>query len=226
MPTVSDGPFGIDLDEVRTRLLGVRERCAELGGPNVAVVGVTKSFPVDVVRIAAEAGCDAVGENYAQELVAKWEAGLPDVPVHFIGRIQSNKVRSLVGKVDLWQSVDRASVVEELSRRSEGRPPRILIQVNLTDEPHKGGVSPGGLDALRTLAEHRGLSVEGLMTVGPTDAVPASEERAFRALRRLVDIHGLAICSMGMSGDFEVAVECGSTMVRLGTALFGPRHLP
>lgn len=204
-------------------MTAVRERIASRVSHRVELVAVTKTFGVDAITAAVEAGCDGIGENYARELLDKVAIGFPPVPVHFIGHVQSNKVRSLMGHVDLWQSVDRESVVGELVRRRGAEAPRILLQVNTTGEPQKGGVDPARLDELLESARAGGLSVEGLMTLGPTSGTPADTERAFRLLRSLVDRTGLSTCSMGMSEDFELAVECGSTMVRIGSALFGPR---
>lgn len=213
----------VDPREVAERVHAVRERVAALGSRRVALVAVTKSFGVEAIRAAAESGCDAIGENYAQELLEKVAIGLPDVPVHFIGHIQSNKVRALIGHVDLWQSVDRGSVVREIARRGAGGPRRVLLQVNTTAEPQKGGADPGELDGLLEAARSAGLTVEGLMTMGPTSGSVGETEAAFRLLRTLVDRTGLETCSMGMSDDYEIAVACGSTMVRIGSALFGPR---
>lgn len=216
----------IDPDRVAERVAAVRQRINELATSPVSLVAVTKTFGVDAIDAAVRAGCDAIGENYAQELIAKVREGFESVPVHFIGHIQSNKVRQLVPLVDLWQTVDRPSVAEELARRGGPTAPRVLIQVNCTAEPHKGGVSPGALDDLLALAVTRGLTVEGLMTMGPTTPDMGATEDAFRLLRRLADERGLRECSMGMSDDFEIAVRCGSTMVRIGSRLFGERKSP
>lgn len=213
----------VDVGEVVRRVAEVRARIAELSSSPVRLVAVTKTFGADAINAAVRAGCDAVGENYAQELLAKVRGGFDEIPVHFIGTIQSNKVRQLLPVVDLWQTVDRASVVDELGKRRGTTTPRILIQVNTTDEPQKGGVSPSQLDTLRSRAEERGLRVEGLMTMGPTHSTVPSVKAAFGLLRRLTDEHELEVCSMGMSDDFEIAVACGSTMVRIGGRLFGAR---
>lgn len=215
--------MAVDPTEVARRMNQVRTRIGELTSEPVALVAVTKTFGVDAINAAVRAGCDAVGENYAQELLAKVDEGFDPVPVHFIGRIQSNKVRQLMPFVDLWQTVDRPSVVDELARRRGDLTPRILIQVNTTGEPQKGGIAPVDLEDFRSRAQDRGLRVDGLMTMGPTHPDAASTEKAFRLLRRLADEHHLATCSMGMSDDFEVAVSCGSTMVRIGSKLFGAR---
>lgn len=218
MTSVSVNPL-----EVAERVAAVRARVVELGGHGVELIAVTKTFGVDAINAAVASGCDGIGENYAQELLGKVREGFAPTRVHFIGRIQSNKVRQLLPYVHLWQTVDRPSVVQELIRRRGHGSPGILIQVNATAEPQKGGVDPADLDGLRSLAEAGGLRVEGLMTLGPTSEDHVATESAFRLLRQLADEHHLGICSMGMSGDFELAVACGSTMVRIGSRLFGPR---
>ncbi len=211
----------IDANAVADRVAHVRSAISNAGGTGVSLVAVTKSFGIDALRAASSAGCDAVGENYAQELLEKITEGLPHVDVHFIGALQSNKVRLLAGHIVLWQSVDRESVVDELGHRAPGA--SILIQVDTTQEPSKGGVTPFQLDALRARAESRGLTVKGLMTIGPTDGTRQECEKSFGMLRHLVNEQGLSICSMGMSADYPIAVGCGSTMVRVGSGLFGDR---
>ncbi len=211
----------IDANEVADRVAHVRSVISNAGGTAVSLVAVTKSFGIDALRAAMTAGCDAVGENYAQELLEKIAEGAPSIDVHFIGALQSNKVRMLVGHIALWQSVDRDSVVDELGRRAPGA--TILIQVDTTGEPSKGGVIPTQLDALRVRAESRGLIVKGLMTIGPTDGTQDECEKSFGMLRHLVNEQGLSVCSMGMSADYPIAVACGSTMVRVGSGLFGDR---
>ncbi len=211
----------IDANEVADRVAHVRSVISNAGGNAVSLVAVTKSFGIDALRAAMTAGCDAVGENYAKELLEKIAEGAPSIDVHFIGALQSNKVRMLVGHIALWQSVDRDSVVDELGRRAPGA--TILIQVDTTGEPSKGGVTPTQLDALRVRAESRGLIVKGLMTIGPTDGTQDECEKSFGMLRHLVNEQGLSVCSMGMSADYPIAVACGSTMVRVGSGLFGDR---
>ena len=211
----------IDANEVADRVAHVRSVISNAGGTAVSLVAVTKSFGIDALRAALTAGCDAAGENYAQELLEKIAEGAPSIDVHFIGALQSNKVRMLVGHIALWQSVDRDSVVDELGRRAPGA--TILIQVDTTGEPSKGGVTPAQLDALRVRAESRGLIVKGLMTIGPTEGTQEECEKSFGMLRHLVNEQGLSVCSMGMSADYPIAVACGSTMVRVGSGLFGDR---
>lgn len=214
-----------DPADVRAAADRVRDRIAAAGGdPDaVALLAVTKGFGPEVAIAAAEAGLVDLGENYAQELVAKApavaEAG-HEVRWHAIGRLQRNKVRQLAGVVHLWQSVDRASLGAEIAKRAPGA--RVLVQVNVSDEPQKGGCPPEEAPELVRALGDGGLVVEGLMTVGRTG--PPDEARAgFTLLSRLADRLDLPVRSMGMSGDLEAAVAEGSTMVRVGSALFGPR---
>jgi PLP dependent protein len=205
---------------VAERVAAVRERIADAGGADrVRLVAVTKGFGPEVVAAAVGAGVDDVAESYAQELVAK--ATSVDVPRwHFVGRLQVNKVRAMAGTVALWQSVDRPRLVDELARRVPGA--RVLVQVDLTGEQSKGGCPPAEVPALVERAAAAGLEPAGLMAVGPLGP-PEAARPGFRVLTAMADRLGLAERSMGMSADLEVAVQEGATMVRVGTALFGPR---
>ena len=191
-------------------------------GDDVAILAVTKGFGPEAVAAAAAAGCPAIGENYAQELVTKADAvRAAAVEVHFIGQLQTNKVRQLAELVDVWETVDRPRVVAELARRVPGA--RLLVQVDTTGEAGKGGCAVADVAGLVAAARDVGLVVEGLMTVGPTSGGPEASRAGFRTVRRLATELGLATCSMGMSADLDVAVAEGATEVRVGTALFGPR---
>jgi pyridoxal phosphate enzyme (YggS family) len=214
----------IDPAAVAHRMDALRQRIASAGGRDVRVVAVTKGFPVAAIAAARDAGADAIGENYAQELLGKLaelSGGRPEV--HFIGRLQTRKVRALAGVVDLGQSVDRDVLVDELARRRPGA--RLLIQVNVSGEPGKGGCAPDDAARLVAQAAEAGLAVEGLMAVGRTGP-PAQARSGFALLRRMADELGLTECSMGMTDDLEVAVSEGATMVRVGSALFGERPRP
>lgn len=232
-------PGSLSPAEVAARLTVVRARIAAVGvdPATVEVLAVTKGHPLEVVALARAAGLFDLGENYAQELVAKATAtaaaatatalSVPGEAVaslrwHFIGRLQTNKVGQLAPFVTLWQTVDRAEVVAQLVRRAPGA--RVLIQVNATGEAHKAGCQPSDTAKLVDQARAGGLIVEGLMTLGPTDS-QRNPETGFALVRGLVDALGLARCSMGMSDDLEAALRAGSTMVRIGTALFGPRRV-
>ncbi len=197
----------------------------------VRIVAVTKTFGPDAVRAAVEAGLDAVGENRVQEALDKQDSlsGLR-VEWHLIGSLQQNKARRAAGRFALIHSVDRLALATELNRRTADGPRQaVLVQVNCSGEPQKGGVEPAEaaalLDAIRTCER---LEVRGLMTMAALTDDAARQRTAFAMLRRLRDAlvrdgHALPELSMGMSGDFEAAVEEGATMVRLGTILFGGR---
>lgn len=216
--------MSLDARVVAERVAAVKERIERAGdGRPVTIVAVTKGFGAEAARIAMECGLDAIGENYAQELVVKaseLDATGLDPTWHFLGRLQRNKVRHLAAIVDVWQSVDRPELADEISRRAPGA--RILVQANLSEEPQKGGASLGDVTALVAHAREAGLVVEGLMGVAAAGSLDTARAD-FRALVALADELGLAERSIGMSADMEVAVQEGATMVRLGRGLFGPR---
>ncbi|MEZ5379023.1 MAG: YggS family pyridoxal phosphate-dependent enzyme [Acidimicrobiales bacterium] len=210
----------LTVDDIRRRRDALDERILAAGGDpdTVDILAVTKTFPADVARTAVAAGLEQLGENYAQEVLEK--APLVDgASWHFIGGLQRNKVRKIAPWISLWQTVDRVDLALEIAKRAPGA--RVLIQMNTTGEPQKSGCEPRELDALVDAAVAAGLDVVGLMTVGPTGG--GDPQPGFALLRSHVDRLGLRVCSMGMSGDLEAAVAEGSTMVRVGTALFGPR---
>ena len=215
----------LDAEGLLGRVEGVWDRVAASGGDRSAItlVAVTKGFGPEVALAAAAAGLVDLGENYAQELAAKAPVvaatGI-DVCWHAIGRLQRNKVRSLAGIVGLWQTVDRTDLAAEIGRRDPGA--KILVQVNVSGEPQKGGCEPSETPALVDAARQAGLAVQGLMTVGRT-GLPSEARTGFATLRRLADDLELPVRSMGMSGDLESAVAEGATMLRVGAALFGPR---
>jgi len=222
---VSDAVTAVDAASIAERAAAVRERIAAAGGDPAAVtlVAVTKGFPAEVAVAAAQAGLADLGENYAQELAPKVDAVAAaghGVRWHFLGNLQRNKVRALAAQVALWQSVDRAALGAEIAKRAPGA--SVLAQVNLSGEAQKGGCGRDELPALVESLVSAGLDVRGLMGVAPAGAAESGRE-GFRWLRAQVDRLGLPICSMGMSGDLEVAVQEGSTMVRVGTGLFGVR---
>jgi pyridoxal phosphate enzyme (YggS family) len=197
----------------------------------VRIVAVTKGHGPEAVRAAVAAGLQDVGENRVQEAMAKQDqAGETRVAWHLIGTLQRNKARHAAGRFVLIHSVDRVDLGAELDKRmsAESRQ-QVLVQVNCSDEPQKGGVEPDGLlallDALRGMSR---LQVTGLMTMSALTEESGEQRRAFRRLRELRDLaeregHRLPELSMGMSGDYAVAAEEGATMMRLGTVLFGER---
>ncbi|MEZ5244404.1 MAG: YggS family pyridoxal phosphate-dependent enzyme [Acidimicrobiales bacterium] len=207
-------------EQVGERLAAVQDRLHAAGGDDVRVVAVTKAFGIDAVDAAVACGIRDIGESYAQEAVAKLGGRDVAATVHFIGGLQRNKVRKLAGIVDVWQSVDRPELADEIALRAPGAP--VMLQVDISGEETKGGCSPDDVAALLEHARAAGLDVVGLMGIAPLGD-PGDSRPGFRQLRSLVDRFGLRECSMGMTGDLEVAVEEGSTMIRVGTALFGPR---
>ncbi len=210
------------LSEIRRRIEAVERPWAH----DVEIVAVTKAFAPSVVVAAVAAGCVAIGENYAQDLLSKREVieALDPVArprVDFIGHLQSNKVRQLAGLVDRWCTVDRVSLAKEIAKRDPGAD--VLLQVNATGENQKGGCSPSEVAQLARSCRELGLSVVGLLGIGPTGQPAEAANPAFTAVRALVDEHDLRVCSMGMTGDLDVAVACGASSIRVGSALFGPR---
>ena len=226
----------MDFQDLPERLARVRDTVARhqsVGGwrHEVRVVAVTKTHGADAVRAAVTAGLGDVGENRVQEALAK-QAELESVPVawHLIGTLQRNKARHAAGRFAVIHSIDRADLAAELDRRvPAGSRQAVLVQVNCSDEAQKGGVAPGALPALlEALEALPRLEVRGLMTMSALTGDEAEQRRAFRRLRELRDEaerrgRPLPELSMGMSGDYGVAVEEGATMIRLGTVLFGAR---
>jgi pyridoxal phosphate enzyme (YggS family) len=216
------------LEDVHRRIAGAAERAGR--SPHaVTLVAISKSFPPELVRAARQAGQADFGEARAQELARKVEALGPGVRWHFVGRLQRNKVADVVGVASLIHSMDRLKLAEEIAGRAQrgGRVQRVLLQVNTADDPSKAGVASG--EALAMVAKVRelpGIACEGLMTMPALDADPRPAFAQLRALRdaareRFPEVQHL---SMGMTGDLEVAVEEGATIVRVGEGVFGPRR--
>lgn len=229
----SDGLAGA-LASVRERV----SRAAQRAGRDpreIVLVAASKAVPAERLRQAWGAGLTRFGENRAQELKEK-QAALADLAVewHFIGHLQRNKVKDVAGKVALLHSLDRWELALDLERHLSalGRLQPVLVQVNSSGESSKSGVAPGdALDFVRRVAGLPHLEVHGLMTIARLDPDPEQARHCFRLLRELRDqiaaaaIPGVRMewLSMGMSGDFEIAVEEGANLIRLGTAIFGPR---
>ena len=186
----------------------------------VTLIGAAKTVDAARVREAVAAGVVDVGENRAQELLEKAPL-VPNVRWHFIGRLQRNKVRALAPWVTVWHSVDRDAAGEEIARRAPGA--TVLVEVNVAREPQKAGCDPDAVGGLVDRLRDAGLRVEGLMAVPPHRVDPRPWFAALRDLAGNLHLHEL---SMGMTDDFEVAVEEGATMVRVGRALFGQRPVP
>ena len=201
--------------EVRDRIATAAARAGRDPGA-ITLVAATKTVDVARVQQVVDAGVVDVGENRAQELLAK--TAVEGARWHFLGQLQRNKVRQLAPWVGCWQSVDRAELGAEIARRAPGA--RVLVEVNVGEEPQKGGCAPAAVPALVDALLADGLDVAGLMTVPPHGDDP---RRWFAQLREQAADLGLAELSMGMTDDFEIAIEEGATMVRVGRALFGPR---
>lgn len=221
---------------LKTILERIQDACtrAHRDPEDVTLIAVSKLHPASAVREAWAAGLWDFGENYAQELVAK-QADCADLPVawHFIGRLQRNKARLIAGKVALIHAVDSVELALEIGRRAGAAVQPILLAVNLAGEASKGGVTAEAAPAIAAaLAGIAGVALDGLMTMPPpADDADASRPHfaALAAMRdRLADRLGraLPVLSMGMSHDFEVAIACGATHVRIGTAIFGSRAAP
>ncbi len=228
------------MNDISTNIAHIRHRidaaCSRSGRPSssVQLIAVSKVKPAELVDAAYHAGQQLFGENYVQEFAEKVSEVTTPVTWHFIGALQSNKVKYIRGKVAMIHSVDRLSLAREISKQWSkiDAPVAILIQVNIGDEESKSGCQPEQLETLvRAVAELPYLQVKGLMCLPPHDADPEQVRPYFQQLRLLAEqtaalgIPGVQMTelSMGMSGDFEVAVEEGATLVRVGTAIFGAR---
>lgn len=210
---------------MRERIQAAAERAGRRAD-DVLLIAVSKTVEAERIREAIDAGVAALGENRVQEAKTKVRALGHPVPWHLIGHLQTNKVKDALALFDVIHSIDRLEVAHELERRAAGadRPIDVLLEVNVANESSKSGFVPdavgGALDAIGGLAH---LKVRGLMAIPPIVERAEDSRPAFKALSALAQRHGLGELSMGMSGDFEVAVEEGATMVRVGTAIFGPR---
>ena len=219
-----DGTSSERLEEVRGRIA----RAAALARrrpADVALIAISKTHEADSIRPLIEAGQRLFGENRVQEAQAKWPAlrdEYPGLALHLVGRLQSNKAEEAVLLFDAIHSVDRPSLVSALAKAmaKAGRRPDCFVQVNVGDEPQKGGCAVAALPELLALAAAERLPVVGLMCVPPLDVEPAPY---FALLAKLARRHDLPALSMGMSADYETAVTLGATHVRVGTALFGVR---
>lgn len=193
---------------------------------DVTLIAISKTYGVDAILPFMEAGHRHFGENRVQEAQEKWPAlkqQFPDMMLHLVGQLQSNKAEDAVVLFDVIHSLDRPSLVTALAKAQEkaGRRPELFIQVNIGDEPQKGGCAITDLPALIAQARDAKLNVVGLMCIPPADVEAAPY---FALLRKIARTHGLEKLSMGMSDDFETAIQTGATHIRVGSALFGPRN--
>lgn len=228
---MSERDIGDRLAEVRGRLSRAEARAGREAG-SVRLVAVSKRHPAVSIRAAYAAGQRDFGENYPQELAekAKELVDLPDLRWHFVGHLQSNKVRLVMPFLSLLHTVDSAHAVNELSRRAtlESKRLAVLVQVNVGGEPQKSGCQPQEIEEVLAAIEGTpALSLRGLMTLPPEAEGETEQRRPLAALRTLASLHGgaarLPELSMGMSDDLEAAVLEGATIVRIGTAIFGER---
>ncbi|MFN3387392.1 MAG: YggS family pyridoxal phosphate-dependent enzyme [Allosphingosinicella sp.] len=221
---MSDSASAKRLSDVQERIARAA-RLARREADAVTLIAVSKTHAADAIRPLLDAGQRVFGENRVQEAEDKWPAlreAFPDVSLHLVGQLQSNKAEDAVRLFDAIHSVDRPSLVDALGKAMEKarRRPDCFLQVNVGEEPQKGGCTPAELPALLERARAAGLPVAGLMCIPPAEVEPAPY---FALLARLARRHGLPGLSMGMSGDYETAVTIGATHVRVGTALFGER---
>ena len=212
------------LADIQSRI-GHAAKIADRRAEDVTLIAVSKTHDAAAIQPLIDAGQRAFGENRVQEAAAKWpalKAATPDIRLHLVGQLQSNKAADAVALFDVIHSVDRPSLVAALAKAmaESGKRPDCFIQVNIGDEPQKGGVAVAELPALLAQAQAAGLSIAGLMAVPPVgvDSAPY-----FALLAKLAREAGLEGLSIGMSDDFEVAVTIGASHVRVGTALFGAR---
>ena len=209
------------LAQVRGRIAAACARAGRDPG-SVRLIAVSKTKPLELIREAVAAGQTRFAENYAQELREKADA-LPGVEWHFVGALQTNKAKMVVGRAALIHTCDRLALAQELSKRAKaaGVTQRVLLEVNVGREPQKAGVLPEEAAALlEQVRALQSLSCAGLMCIPPAEGDPRGH---FRSLRQLAGTLGLPELSMGMSADYESAIEEGATLVRVGTAIFGER---
>lgn len=210
--------------EVRDRVARAAARAGRRAD-EIRVIGITKGVAGDVVAMAARAGLEEFGENYVQELEAK-RPRAPDAIWHFVGRLQRNKVHRVLGATEVLHTLEPGSAADRLARLAEERPIDCLVEVDFTGR-RVGVAPPEAVAFAERMAEGPGIRIRGLMTVAPQGEDPRGAFAALRELRdRLRDrLEGAGELSMGMSADLEAGVEEGATMVRVGTAIFGPREV-
>lgn len=193
---------------------------------DVSLVAVSKTHPAEMIDAAMAAGQMLFGENRVGEAAGKFPAlrlRYPAAKLHLIGPLQTNKVHQAVALAQVIETLDRVRLADaiETAAMSAGRCPELLVQVNIGDEPQKSGVAVAAADGfIRDMKARFGTAVAGLMCIPPVSEEPTPY---FKLLAAMADVHGLAVRSMGMSGDFETAIACGSTQVRVGSAIFGGR---
>lgn len=222
---MAEGRRAVSVCDVLASIRRVAEACGR-DASEIQLVAVSKQQPDDVVEAALAAGQRVFGENRVQEALQRWSARrdrFPDLTLHLVGPLQTNKVRAALELFDVIETVDRERIAARISEigKETGRRPRLYVQVNTGEEPQKAGVAPSATaQFVAACREEYGLEIEGLMAIPPADAPPAPH---FALLAKLADEAGAPKLSMGMSGDFEEAVQMGATSVRVGSAVFGAR---
>lgn len=230
-----------ELDYIRENVAGIRERvarAAEKSGrrlEDINIVAVTKTVGLDRIERVLEEGILNLGENRVQELLEKYDNIKRECRWHLIGHLQTNKVKYIVDKVAMIHSLDRLELAEEIQNRAQkaGRSIDVLVQVNVSGEESKFGIDSGQtLELVKKLSLLKNIKVKGLMTIAPFDENPENIRYVFRGLHKIfidiqqenIDNIDMAYLSMGMSNDFETAIEEGANMVRIGTSIFGNRQ--
>jgi pyridoxal phosphate enzyme (YggS family) len=214
------GLAAVEQDIVRACAEARRDRTT------VTLIAVSKTFGADVISSAIEHGQRVFGENRVQEAKAKWPALIanhPDISLHLIGPLQSNKARDAVALFDAIHSLDRPSLCQALAKEieSQKRRPQMFVQLNTGEEPQKAGVAPSDADAfIASCRDNYGLEIAGLMCIPPVDDAPAPH---FALTAKIAARNGLKYLSMGMSADFAIAIRFGATHIRVGSAIFGHR---
>lgn len=215
------------LTAVQNRIADAAKRAGRKPS-DITLVAVTKTHSPEEINEAIACGVTDIGENKVQEILSKYDAVTTGVRWHLIGHLQTNKVKSVVDKVCMIHSVDSLHLAEEIDKRCKaiGKTMDILIQVNAAGEEQKSGVSPKEvLPLYNEVSKFENLKVRGLMQIAPETDNPESIRKYFKEVKEIYDsIPGLDVLSMGMSGDYEIAIEEGATMVRIGTAIFGERN--
>ncbi len=208
-------------EEIKERLEEINEIIDAKAQNPVTLIGVTKGFTHEEVNIASELGIKNFGENYAQELLTKNPLVDPEISWHYIGQLQSNKIRKISHLVDVWHSVTSLKLAREIHKRNDQA--QILLQVSLMGPSNSKGFEVEQLPQLISELRDMNIDISGLMTMGvPGDMV--ATRIVFKELRKLADTFELPECSMGMSDDFEIALESGASMIRVGSAIFGNRR--
>ncbi|MBQ7726893.1 MAG: YggS family pyridoxal phosphate-dependent enzyme [Clostridia bacterium] len=232
MEKLSAEELRFNLREIRRRLVAAAEKSGRRED-EITLLAATKTVDVDTINEAVADGVTHIGENRVQELLAKYEGYAP-CHRHFIGHLQTNKVKDIIDKVEMIESVSSLKLAAEISKQAQkrGMTMKVLAEVNIGGEESKSGFAPEELEeALRGIAKTPGLSVEGLMAIPPAVAVAEDSRKYFQKMYKLfidirrqnIDNINMSVLSMGMSSDFDIAVEEGATLVRVGTALFGKR---